>query len=274
MTGALTLTPPARAHQEIIRLHGEVIHHAVGPHRQALADEIEPEARADIGLDIEQVEVLALELLLSEAVHIGLDHERQRPVIDVRVIGDLAAIGAEEGPVGALLAQTGDREVEADQPRQSGRRAEIRVALVAHARGDRGAPLPIGRAALGARQEVLGALAILRRQRRVLDHPPQIGARLLIRAEAVIENADLGADARQIGIEDQQPLERRQRALDVAGLDRDLREGQRLVAAARVGLHGGEGCAVLGCAGLRRESDPRGHQQDSHREANPPPVAP
>ena len=69
-------------------------------------------------------------------------------------------------------------------------------------------PLEVRRAALGARQIIVSARAIVRGQLAVVEHAAQIGLRLLVGTEPIIEDADLNPDARQVGIEDQQPLER------------------------------------------------------------------
>src|SRR4029077_6826253 len=64
--------------------------------------------------------------------------------------------------------------------------------------------------------------------------------------EAIIEHAEFKLQTRQVGIEDQQPLEGADGALEIADLYRRLGVGQRLVGVAGIVLHGVEGRVISG----------------------------
>ena len=94
-------------------------------------------------------------------------------------------------------------------------------------------------------QELLGTTAHFGRKGRRLERALEIGSRHFVGTETVIEDAQLEAHARQIAIDQQHALERRDRAFEIAGLARQRRELEQHIEVGRLCQHLLEGGVVL-----------------------------
>ena len=187
------------------------------------------------GGEVEQADIgrLQIELSVGVARELGFDG---RPVLGAEIVSVTQLDGADGPPVGradGCLVEVRDL---AEQPHRRGRGTEVGVGLVARAEeelaGEARAALPF----LDLGEEFLGAAAHIGRHCRRLQGCFEVGSRDFVGAQAVVEHAELQTHARQIGIDQQHALERRNGAFQVVVLAGERGEGEENVEVGRL-LH-------------------------------------